>query len=377
MRMQGKSELIGIPKIDHADTGANYELLWEKEKQFRDLYDNAPVAYYSVSADDGSILDCNLAAQRLMGRSKKTLLRMKVLDLYADTEHGLPRAKEVFKRFKAGEAIEDDELQIKNRAGESVWVSLSVQPVRDQNGKVIRSRSVLVDISGRKQAEAALRRAHQGVKAQVEQRTAELAEVNQQLKQEIEERKRIEAELIEAREKLEQRVQERTLKLEAIAGELKSKQMELMNHKSELEQVNNELLETNKAISVLVKNIDKSRQNMESSIARRINSNIMPIIEDLRRSKRLDNIQTHLDILATHMRSLSDGLSGGQNVMDSLTPTEVRVATLIKNNLTSQAIAEKLHVSLHTIITHRRNIRKKLNVRNSGVNLVSYLRSIM
>jgi DNA-binding CsgD family transcriptional regulator len=103
----------------------------------------------------------------------------------------------------------------------------------------------------------------------------------------------------------------------------------------------------------------------------------MPFIDDLRRSKTLNNIQSKLDILVTNMRSLSSGLSGGQNLMDSLTPTEVRVATMIKNSMTSQTIAEELHVTLHTVNTHRRNIRKKLNVRNSDVNLVSYLRTIM
>lgn len=372
-----EADFLSIQEIETADSGRIHWFLREKEKQLFDLYDNCPVAYFSVSAADRTIINCNRAAERLTGHSKKKLIGMKVFDLYADTKHGLPKAKKIFKRFKAGEAIADVELQIKNSAGKSIWVSLWVLPVQDKNGKVIRSRSVLVDISDRKQAEEALRRAHEGVKAQVEQRTAELAGVNQQLKQEIEERKEIEAELTEAHEQLEQRVQERTLKLEAIAEELTSKQMELMKHKSELEQVNKELLETNKAISVLAKNIDKNRQNMENSIARKINSNIMPIIEDLRRSKRPDNIRAHLDILGTQMRSLSDGLSGGQNAMDSLTPTEVRVATLIKNSLASEAIAKKLHVSLHTVNTHRRNIRKKLNVRNSAVNLVSYLRSIM
>ena len=377
MSIDSKTDLPRIPTIDSTDIGRTAELLREKEKRFRDLYDNAPVAYYSVSADDGSIINCNLAAQQLMGRSKKALMGMKVFDLYAETEEGLPKAKEVFKRFKAGEAIKDVELQVKSRTGKALWVSLSVQPVRDQNGKIIRSRSVMIDISGRKRAEEALRRVLENIKEQVEQRTAELAAVNQQLIQEIEERKTIEAELSEAHAKLEQRVQTRTLQLEVAAEELKSKQKALVNHKSELEQLNNELLETNKAISVLAKNIDRNRQNMENSIAKAINSNIMPIIEDLRGTKTLDNVQSHLDVLVTHMRALTNGLTGSQSALDCLSPSEVRVATLIKNNLSSQAIAKKLHVSLHTINTHRRNIRKKLNVRNSAVNLVSYLRSVM
>ncbi len=132
MEMHEQGYLLRTATTDNAYTGRTLELLREKEKQFRDLYDNAPVAYYSVSAADASIMDCNLAAQRLFGLSKKKLIRMKVFDLYADTEHGLCKAKEVFKRFKAGKPIRDVELQIKNSAGKSVWVSLSVEPVRDR-----------------------------------------------------------------------------------------------------------------------------------------------------------------------------------------------------------------------------------------------------
>ncbi len=375
--MHAEADLPSIQEIETVNSGRIHALLWEKEKQFFDLYDNSPVAYFSVSAADGSIINCNLAAERLIGRSKKKLSRMKVFDLYADTKHGLPKAKRVFKRFKAGEAIEEAELQIKNSAGKLVWVSLWIRPVLDKNGKVIRSRSVLIDISRRKRTEEALSRVLEGVNEEVEKRTAELAEANKKLWLEIEERKQIEANLKKAREELEQRVQERTRQLKASTDELNSKHKDLLKHKSELEQLNNELLETNKAISVLAKNIDKSRQDSESSIARAINSNIMPIIEDLQGTKSLDNLQYHLDTLAANMRSLANGLAGGQDLINALTQTEVRVATLIKNGLSSQAIAKKLHVSLHTVKTHRRNIRKKLNVRNSSVNLVSYLRSIM
>ena len=49
------------------------------ESRYRDLYENAPNAYFSVSALDGSILKCNSAAVRLLGHDKKTILRMKVL----------------------------------------------------------------------------------------------------------------------------------------------------------------------------------------------------------------------------------------------------------------------------------------------------------
>ena len=103
----------------------------------------------------------------------------------------------------------------------------------------------------------------------------------------------------------------------------------------------------------------------------------MPIVEDLRKAKSLESLQASLDILAANVQTLTSDLTGGMNLMASLTPTEVRVATMIKNGLTSQEIADKLYISLHTAKTHRRNIRKKLNVKNSRINLASYLQSIM
>jgi len=495
----GAGDLFRIATTDKADAGRTLQLLREKEKQFRDLYDNAPVAYFSVSAADGSIVDCNLAAQRLSGYSKKTLTGMQVFDLYADTEQGLPRAKEVFKQFKAGEPICDVELQIRNRAGKRVWVSLSVEPLRDRDGKTIRSRSILVDISARKRAEEALHRAHAGVKEQVAQRTAELAKANRHLKQEIEERKQaeaalresennfralaenaqdgiliavsadsyiygnkrskeitgydpsellkggfeklmhpdelprirerfkrrmagkqvperyetkivqkggqvvpievsgsktvwkgqpgvlaiirdiaarkqMEAELTEAHVKLEQRVEARTLELREAAGELQSKHKELLIHKKELEKVNRELVDTNKALSVLARNIDRKREEAEKKITLSISSKILPLIEGLKNDQSLKNLAADLDMLSASLKELTPGLKNGSGIIYALSSCELRVATMIKNGLTSPEIARLLHVSLDTVKTHRRNIRRKLNISNSKINLASYLR---
>jgi len=56
---------------------------------------------------------------------------------------------------------------------------------------------------------------------------------------------------------------------------------------------------------------------------------------------------------------------------------ELRIAAMVKNGLTSQEIARQLNISLHTVKTHRKNIRKKLKIQNSTVNLSSYLRAKM
>ena len=179
------------------------ESMRESEERYHDLYEKAPNGYLSISATDGSILMCNSAAMQLLGYERETLLEMKIFDLYADTRDGKSKAREVFKRFQAGESIEGIELQMEYKDGNPIWISLSVDPMRDHEGNVIASRSIVQDISKRKLAEEALRKAHDELERRVEQRTEELFKTNEQLQQEIEEHKRVEEELKKSEEELQ------------------------------------------------------------------------------------------------------------------------------------------------------------------------------
>ena len=103
----------------------------------------------------------------------------------------------------------------------------------------------------------------------------------------------------------------------------------------------------------------------------------MPIIDDLRISDKFDDIQSGLDVLNAHLLTLTKDLMGEMNTVGNLTPSEVQVATMIKNGLKSREIAEKFYISPQTVKTHRRNIRKKLNIQSPNTSLASYLRFVM
>jgi len=131
--------------------------LRDSEERFRDLYENAPNAYFSVGAD-GIISKCNRRGGELLGYAVEELVGQPVFELYADTPQGKEKASKVFHRFRAGETISDEELQMQKADGTLVWISLTVNAIRDDRGQVVESRSIVVDITERKWAEEALRR---------------------------------------------------------------------------------------------------------------------------------------------------------------------------------------------------------------------------
>jgi DNA-binding CsgD family transcriptional regulator len=103
----------------------------------------------------------------------------------------------------------------------------------------------------------------------------------------------------------------------------------------------------------------------------------MPIVKELQEDESCSRRQADLEVLATHLKNMTAGSSLYDKIDTSLTHQEMRVAVMIKNGLTSQQIGGLLCISLHTVKTHRKNIRKKLKIDNVPFNLVSYLKSKM
>ena len=123
---------------------------------FRDLFENAPIAYFSADRE-GWIRRVNRRAGDLLGDEPSRLVGRSVLDLYADTPDGRPKAETLGRWQEEGANLTDEELQIRRADGEIRWVSLTVHVVRDEAGRAVERRGALVDITDRKRAEEALR----------------------------------------------------------------------------------------------------------------------------------------------------------------------------------------------------------------------------
>jgi PAS domain S-box-containing protein len=140
------------------------EVLRESEARFWDLYHNAPNAYFTVGAD-GSIYQCNKRAAELLGYPIQELVGKHVFELYTDTPQGRAKAARILQRFMAGESITDEELQMEKADGTPIWISLTVNAVRNAEGNIVESRSMVVDITERKRIEGALHEAMESAEA--------------------------------------------------------------------------------------------------------------------------------------------------------------------------------------------------------------------
>ena len=161
--------------------------------------------------------------------------------------------------------------------------------------------------------------------------------------------------------------------LELKIQELERSQQELLNNKSEIEDVNTQLMETNNALSVLARNLDRTKKETERQILQKTKILILPVIEKLKQNKNLKKYQTDLVVLIEYIENLTCNLTADIKTTNPLSTAELRVASLIRNGMTSEEIASHLCVSPYTIKTHRKNIRKKLNLQHSNINLKAYL----
>jgi len=149
----------------------------------------------------------------------------------------------------------------------------------------------------------------------------------------------------------------------------------MKKREAELASVNKQLIETNRALSVLAKNLDTTQKESEKRVVQKIRSYIIPIIEKLRQDKNIQQYRADFDLLTSYIRDLTSELANGIKIALPLSTTELRVSSLIRNGMSNQEIAKHLYIAEATVKTHRRNIRRKLDLHNSGINLKVYMKS--
>ena len=110
-----------------------------------------------------------------------------------------PHAQKAYKEeqsiIRSGRPMVDFEEHVIWPDGRETWVSTTKVPLRDESGRIVGTFGIARDITERKRADKALRKAKDELELRVAERTAALNKINEQLKLELGERQRIEESL--------------------------------------------------------------------------------------------------------------------------------------------------------------------------------------
>ena len=137
------------------------------------------------------------------------------------------------------------------------------------------------------------------------------------------------------------------------------------------------LEEVNMAMKVVLENKDDVNLKLQENIVTNIKQTVLPYLEKLKQEELNERQKSYIKIMESNLYNI---LSPFARKLSSsfirLTSTEIKVADLIKSGKSSKGIADTLGLSPQTIDFHRKNIRKKLGLKNRKKNLRTYLLSI-
>ena len=339
----GAQRLILAITRDISERKAAEEALQESETRYREFVEGTD-DLITKADKDGKFIFVNHMSNRIFGLAPQDCIGKLAFGFVHpdDRERTRKWLYEKIATHKIRGIIENRQVSQSGEIHHMLWTANFHY---DNDGNLINVNGIARDIANRKQAEEALQKAHVGLEQEVEERTSELSKKNEQLREEIRDRKKTE-EILKEREK------------------------DLGGKRIRLEELNG-------ALKILLEKRDEDRKELEEKVMVNVKEMVLPYVAKLKstglgalQETFTDIIESNLDaIISPFLRKLSSKYL-------NLTPTEIRVADLVKQGLSTKEIGNLLNSSPETISRHRKSIRKKLQLKDKKSNLRTHLLSL-
>jgi PAS domain S-box-containing protein len=151
---------------------------------------------------------------------------------------------------------------------------------------------------------------------------------------------------------------------------------ERKNIQEDLENKSRSLEEANAALRALLKHREQDGYELEEKVISNIKELVLPYVDKLKTSKSQTD-QAMVDIIESNLGEImSPFIKHMTSKYANFTPKEIQIADLIKKGKTTKEMSQVLGLSTRTIDIHRFNIRRKLNLNKTKINLQSYLLSL-
>ena len=152
----GKPEAVGLIGTDMTDRKEAAEALIRAEKEYREIFEAAPVGIYRSSLD-GRFVRINPALAKLFGYDSPEDMIASIEDIatqfYAD-----PKLRtELAKMSQGGGQVPRLEAEALRKDGRKIWIGESFRSICNERGEALYFEGFIEDITQRKAAEEALR----------------------------------------------------------------------------------------------------------------------------------------------------------------------------------------------------------------------------
>ncbi|MES2789687.1 MAG: chemotaxis protein CheB [Planctomycetota bacterium] len=142
--------LVDIDAMRHAHDRAR-----ESDAQYHAMFDATSVGVSETEPETGRLLRVNEQFTRILGYSAAELVGRTLLELTHPDDQ--PQVAEGFSRLMRGEiAFHETEKRLIRKDGTLAWVHVTINLVRDAQNHPLRALAITLDVSERKQTEAAL-----------------------------------------------------------------------------------------------------------------------------------------------------------------------------------------------------------------------------
>jgi PAS domain S-box-containing protein len=149
----------------------------------------------------------------------------------------------------------------------------------------------------------------------------------------------------------------------------------LIKKEIELEEKTIKLKEINLALKVMLDKRSKDKIDLQENVFHNVKELIIPYIQKLKKIKNNDNSTLFIDIIESNINEIISPFSHRLSSKDfGLTPTELKIADLIRQGKNTKEIAKIRNTAYKTVEVQRTNIRKKIGIKNKKGNLQTHLK---
>lgn len=404
------------------------EELRESEEKYRTIFENAPLGLFR-STPEGQFIEVNRALAEMLGYDSPDSALKEIHSIaeqiYVNSEDRQP----IVDRQSQSDAITNYHNRYRRRGGEEFIADLYLKAIRDSAGRILYLEGIVQDITERKRFEEAVRESEARYRRIVDTANEGIWEldgnhvtvyVNQVMGEML---GYYRAEMLNQHvsffmfeEDIKDHDEQMSLRREGLSGiylrrfrtkkggelwtkvharalcdgkgkyigsfamltdvtEQKQAEEALRTSKEFLQTQSLRLEQVNIALKVLLDQREAEKRKTAEDLKLNIRRFILPHLESLEAYLADPAPKAFVEIVKTNLELLTArDNAGGIAISADLTPTEMRVADLIRSGRNCKDIASLLNISIDTVSFHRKNIRRKLGITSKRINLQSYLR---